>query len=221
MLDLRRLDRVEVVPEDGYVLAEAGCTWEALDAALEPLGSRTPFRGPLSGRRATVGGTLSQNAIFFGSGLHGTASDSVLGLEVVLASGALLRTGSSAASGTPPFLRAYGPDLTGLFLGDSGALGIKARASLRLLPRPAARTPLSIGFRNRASCLEALLACARLGRASELAADQALLAGSPWSLHAVVEGESRISLLSRALAGSSPSRKRQAAPPSTRSLAES
>lgn len=138
LLDLTGLDRVvEIAAQDGYVVVEAGCTWATLHDALKPLGLRTPFFGPLSGLVATVGGALSQNAAFFGSASAGVSADSVLGLEVVLADGALLRTGAWALEGRAPFQRAAGPDLTGLFLGDCGALGVKARAALRLVPRPA------------------------------------------------------------------------------------
>ncbi|MFZ4532282.1 MAG: FAD-binding oxidoreductase, partial [Alsobacter sp.] len=80
---------------------------------------------------------LSQNGAFFGSAGHGSAAESVLGLEVVLPDGRLLRTGAWAGEGLTPFHRAYGPDLTGLFLGDCGALGVKVRAALRVIPMPA------------------------------------------------------------------------------------
>ena len=55
----------------------------------------------------------------------------MLGLEVVTGTGELLVTGSAAAaSAASPFFRNYGPDLTGHFLGDSGAFGIKVEATL-------------------------------------------------------------------------------------------
>jgi D-lactate dehydrogenase (cytochrome) len=135
VVDLRGLDRIApVVETDGYVVVECGCTWSKLYDALAARGLRTPFFGPLSGIAATVGGALSQHAAFFGSGEHGVSADGVLGLEVVLADGTLLRTGAWAAEGRVPFQRAYGPDLTSLFLGDCGALGVKVRAALRVQP---------------------------------------------------------------------------------------
>lgn len=51
--------------------------------ALKPSGLRTPYWGTLSGLKATVGGSLSQNSIFWGSGQFGTAAENVLGMEVV------------------------------------------------------------------------------------------------------------------------------------------
>jgi FAD/FMN-containing dehydrogenase len=133
IVDTGRLDRiVEINAADGFVTVEAGVTWARLKAALDPLGLRTPFFGPFSGLAATVGGSVSQNAISHGSAAHGISAESVLGLEVVIASGEVIRTGS-AARGAEPFGRFYGPDLAGIFTGDCGALGIKARITLRLL----------------------------------------------------------------------------------------
>ena len=63
---------------------------------------------------------------------------SVIGLAVVLADGTVARTGSSARTDASAFQRYSGPDLTGLFLGDCGAFGIKTEVVLRLAPEPAA-----------------------------------------------------------------------------------
>jgi glycolate oxidase len=133
LIDTGGLDRiVEINQTDAYVTVEAGVTWAALKTALDPLGLRTPFFGPFSGLAATVGGSMSQNAISHGSGAHGSSAESAVSLDVVIANGALVRTGS-AARGAQPFARWYGPDLCGLFLGDCGALGVKARITLPLL----------------------------------------------------------------------------------------
>ncbi len=147
VFDMRRMNAVRAVrPEDGYVTVEAGCTWAALAGALAGSGMRTPYWGPLSGVNATVGGALSQNSAFFGSARHGTVAESVLGVSAVLADGSIVTTGSGGRSGTTPFTREGGPDLTGLFLGDNGAFGLKLAATLRLIPEPAAMDFLSFGF---------------------------------------------------------------------------
>ena len=66
VLDLTKLDKlVQLNIEDRTVTVEAGMTWAALDLVLEPLMLRTPYWGPLSGLRSTVGGALSQGSIFF------------------------------------------------------------------------------------------------------------------------------------------------------------
>lgn len=171
LVDTGSLDRiVEVNVEDGYVIVEPGVTWKALKEALDPLGVRTPYFGPMSGSHATVGGGVSQGAVFHGSARYGCSADVVLGLQVVTANGDIITTGSAAAAGTSPFFRWYGPDLTGVFLGDCGLLGIKTRIVLRLMHRHGHIDYLSWQFRDAAGLFAALGALARHGLASETAA---------------------------------------------------
>ena len=156
LIDMTRLDRIVVIDEEnGYVTVEAGVTWAALKQALDARGLRTPFWGPFSGVAATVGGSLSQNTISHGSAAYGISAQSVQALDVVLADGRLLRTGSSAA-GLAPFARFFGPDLTGLFTGDAGAFGIKVRATLPLIKARAAHRPISFAFPDFDSIHEAM-----------------------------------------------------------------
>ena len=162
VVDARRMDRIiALAPEDGYVTVEAGCSWAKLNEALEPTGMRTGYWGPLSGVNATIGGALSQNSAFFGSALHGTVADSVLGVSVVLANGETVTTGSAARNGVAPFTRHGGPDLTGIFLGENGAFGVKVAATLRLLPRPPHAGTLSFGFASMAKMAAAQVEMAR------------------------------------------------------------
>ena len=166
IVDTADLNRViEINRDDMYVIVESGVTWQKLHEALKETDVRTPFWGPLSGSVATVGGSCSQNAIIWGSTTYDVSSASVMGLEVVLADGTVLNTGS-AAVGAKPFFRPYGPDLTGLFLGDSGALGIKTRLTLRLIRRPQASGFLSYNFDEREKISRALVAITREGIAS-------------------------------------------------------
>ena len=162
VVDTRRMNAiVELASEDGYVTVEAGCTWAKLNEALEATGIRPGYWGPLSGVNATVGGALSQNSAFFGSALNGTVADSVLGVTVLLASGEIVTTGSGGRKGAKPFTRFGGPDLTGMFLGDNGAFGIKLAATIRLLPRPAHQGHLSFGFETMAKMAAAQVEMAR------------------------------------------------------------
>lgn len=141
ILDLRRLNRIrEVNAADRYVVVEAGCTWEALHAAI-PAGWTLETHAPLSGNYSTVGGALAHG---YPSGLKG-----VLGVEVVRASGEIAKTGSWGRQGRErPYYREYGPDLTGLFIGDTGAFGIKTAVSLHLVARAGARATTSYGFHS-------------------------------------------------------------------------
>ena len=162
MIDLGALNQIEEINEaDMYVTVQAGCTWAVLYDALKEKGLRTPYFGPLSGIASTVGGAASNNATFFGSGTYGAMAESMLGLDVVLADGALLETGASAADGRIPFLRSFGPDMTGVFLGDCGAFGIKARVTLRLIAMPAVEKYLSYAFERIEDIAETHVGLAR------------------------------------------------------------
>lgn len=138
VVDTSRLNRIVTISaEDLYVTAEAGVTWKQLYDALKPLGLRLPFFGTFSGAQATIGGGLSNGALFFGTARYGTAADSVLSLEVALPDGTLLRTGQAGFRNVEkPFYRTYGPDLSGLFLHDCGAFGVKTQATFRLIRMP-------------------------------------------------------------------------------------
>jgi FAD/FMN-containing dehydrogenase len=130
VVDTSRLDAIDIHADDLYAIVGAGCTWEKLAAALKPHGLQAVQRSPISGSHSTVGGLASQN-------LPG-GMDGVIGLTVVLADGTVARTGSAARTDASAFQRYSGPDLTGLFLGDCGACGIKTEVVLRLAPEPAA-----------------------------------------------------------------------------------
>jgi FAD/FMN-containing dehydrogenase len=169
LVSLHRLDRIlEINVEDLYVSVETGCTWKALFDALQARGVRTPYFGPISGYSSTVGGALSQGSFFMGSTQYGTTAETTLGLEVVLADGTLLRTGSGATPWSPsPWFRTYGPDLTGVFLGDSGALGFKVRATLKLIPLPNLHRYATYAFDDEGAVLRVVAEIARRGLAAD------------------------------------------------------
>ena len=146
MIDTQRLKNIEINAEDMFVTVEPGVTWLELYEALKPLGLRTPFWGPFSGRVSTIGGSMSYHAISHGT--HNSVSaDSLAGMQVVIGNGDVIETGSKGNSlETSPFYRYYGPDLGGLFLGDSGALGIKTRITLKLAKFPQGFAACSFGF---------------------------------------------------------------------------
>lgn len=174
LVDTSGLDRILAIDARNlFCTVEAGVTWAALDAALAPHGVRARFWGPMSGLTATVGGGVSHGAITFGSGQVGAAGAAVLGLTVVLADGRIVKTGMDAQAGALPFLRGYGPDLTGLFCHDGGALGVKAEITLALEPRPAVTDGVSFLFDDFASMSACVEAIARAGLASEVVATDA------------------------------------------------
>jgi D-lactate dehydrogenase (cytochrome) len=168
MFDTCKMNRVLAIDEENrQVTVEAGCTWITLYETLAAKGLRTPYWGPLSGKRATIGGTLSQNSVFFGSVRHGSAAESVLGIDAVLANGELLRTGAAARRDGQAFSRWGGPDLTGLLVGDAGSLGIKVTASFRLIPQPEVVGFGSYAFDDFAAMLRTQADLSRSGLGAE------------------------------------------------------
>lgn len=188
LVDTSGMNRiVELNIEDRYVTVEAGVTWAALHDALKPTGLTSPFWGTFSGRHATIGASLSQGAKFYGSASRGTSAESVIGLKVVTGTGDLLTTGSAAATHRPsPFYRNYGPDLTGMFLSDSGAFGIKVEATLQLVPAAEALEVASFSFENT----DGLMQC--LGRIGAAALASECFALDPNSVRDRLAGSSAV-----------------------------
>jgi len=194
LIDMTGLNKIVAINErDGYVTVEAGITWAALKQTLDPTGLRTPFFGPFSGFAATVGGSISQHSVSRGSGAYGISAESVVSLDIVTANGALLSTGS-ASRGAPPFSRWYGPDVAGLFCGDCGVFGIKARATLRLRRRRHNADFCSFAFADLSMLAEGLRVAALEGLDDEhFAMDAAMTRGQ-------IKRQSRISKFATAKA---------------------
>ena len=169
IIDTAALDRIlEINAEDQYITVEAGVTWKQIHQALAPLGLRLPFFGTFSGARATVGGGLSNGALFLGTARYGTGADIVLGLEVALADGSVVHTGQRAFRHCEkPFYRTCGPDLSGLFLHESGSLGVKLAATLRLMRTPAFTGHVSFVFDGMSAAGAALSEVARTAAAED------------------------------------------------------
>jgi FAD/FMN-containing dehydrogenase len=168
LIDTRRMNRIlRLDPVDMVVTVQAGCTWAALRDALTPLGLRTPFWGPLSGLSSTIGGGVSQNNAFFGAGTYGTTAESVVGLTVVTVDGTILSLGTGMVPGRPTY-RHFGPDLAGLFCGDTGALAVKAEVTLRLIPAPAETGSVSFALPDGPSLLRGMSGLSRAGIGAEV-----------------------------------------------------
>ncbi|MBL0923131.1 MAG: FAD-binding oxidoreductase [Sphingomonadaceae bacterium] len=169
MVDTGALDRiVNIDPRALHATVESGCTWAKLDDELAVHGLRARFWGPFSGHDATVGGSLSNGTATFGSGISGTSGDNILSVEVALADGRVIHTGMDAQLGHDPFFSQYGPNLTGLFANDAGALGLKLSITLPLQPRAGHVEGVSAIFPDFDRMAAAMEAVARQGLASEI-----------------------------------------------------
>lgn len=138
VLSVAGMDRiVEISAEDQLAVVEPGVVNADLNAALEAHGL---FFAPDPASRAiaTIGGNIATNAGGLLCAKYGVTREAVLALEVVLADGRLVRTGHRTVKGVT------GYDLTALFVGSEGTLGVIVGATVRLLPTPAGE-PRTLG----------------------------------------------------------------------------
>ena len=131
ILSLERLDRIIALhPEDETAVVEPGVVNAVLNEAAAEYGLMYA-PDPASFRSSTIGGNVATNAGGLRCAKYGVTRDSVLALDVVLADGSLIHTGHQTFKGVA------GYDLTGLFVGSEGTLGIVVGITVRLkyLPR--------------------------------------------------------------------------------------
>ncbi|MFH2093828.1 MAG: FAD-linked oxidase C-terminal domain-containing protein [Pseudomonadota bacterium] len=132
VLDLNRMDKIiSISIEDRCAVVEPGVVYADLDKALAPYGFCFP-PDPGSGTVCTLGGNVSTNAGGVKGAKYGTTRDYILGLEVVLADGRVMNTGSSTIKCVS------GYDLTRLIVGSEGTLGIVTQITMKINPRPLA-----------------------------------------------------------------------------------
>jgi D-lactate dehydrogenase (cytochrome) len=128
VVDFSRMNRIlEVYSEDFQVGVQPGVLYKEMNQVLAKYGL---FFAPDPGANASIGGMVANNAAGTRTPKYGATRDNVLALEVVLASGQVLRTGSRSVK------QSAGYDLTHLFLGSEGTLGLITEATLRLAPIP-------------------------------------------------------------------------------------
>jgi alkyldihydroxyacetonephosphate synthase len=157
-LDLTGLEGIVEVDDTSLLVdVRAGSFVDTFEETLRTEHGLTLGHWPQSIVLATVGGALACRGAGQYSTRYGKIEDIVIGLEVSLADGRLIRTGRTAPRA------ATGPDLTQLFVGSEGTLGVITEARLRVHPRPPAERRAAFGFADFAAGLDACRRVLRRG----------------------------------------------------------
>jgi glycolate oxidase subunit GlcD len=152
VLALERMNRIkEIHGTDFVAVVEPGVITGELQSAARQRGLYYP-PDPASLKHCSIGGNIATNAGGPRCLKYGVTRNYVLGLEVVLANGTIVRCGGRTHKNKTGF------DLVGLFVGSEGLLGVVTEATLRLLPSPPARAALSAGFRDMRAAAQAIQA---------------------------------------------------------------
>lgn len=149
-LSLTKMDRIlEISPVDRIAVVEPGVINAALSRAVEEHGLYYP-PDPSSWEMCTIGGNIGTASGGLCCVKYGVTAEYVLGLDVVLADGRLLSTGRRTAKGVA------GYDLTRLFVGSEGSLGVVVRAVLALKPKPPQQLVLAAEFASATAACDAV-----------------------------------------------------------------
>jgi glycolate oxidase subunit GlcD len=178
VLSLERMNRVrEINAADFVAVVQPGANTKKFQEAVERRGLFYP-PDPASRADNFIGGNIATNAGGPRCLKYGVTRDYVLGLEVVLAGGAIVRLGGRTHKNKTGF------DLHRLFVGSEGLLGVITEATLKLVPLPPFRATLAIGFgsmNNAVGALQSILAAGFLPSALELADEFTLAAATKYT----------------------------------------
>lgn len=151
VLSLERLNKIiKVDKTDAYVIAEAGVVTADLCREVEKSGLCFPVE-PSSSHFSFIGGNVAENAGSIRSCKYGTTTQYVLNLEVVLADGTIIWTGANVRKNVT------GLNLTQLFVGSEGVLGIITKVVYRLLPAQGLTVSLLAAFEDVQSACNAVI----------------------------------------------------------------
>lgn len=156
-LCVEKMNRIrEINAGDFVAVVQPGVFTEKLQIAVESRGLFYP-PDPASRSDCSIGGNIATNAGGPRCLKYGVTRDYVLGLEVVLADGTVVRLGSRTHKNKTGF------ELARLFVGSEGLLGVITEATLKLIPLPPNRACLAAGFSSMTEAAQALRAIFRAG----------------------------------------------------------
>ena len=148
ILDLNRMNKILKIDTDSclYLTAQGGTPIYTITQVIDKLGFELAGR-PMFGPVASIGAWVNTVGIGSNCAKYGYFSESITGLEAVLPTGEIVRTGVNSLVNCDPIARyTHASDLTGIFVGSRGSMGVITEVSCRIFPKPEFTDFITLGY---------------------------------------------------------------------------